>query len=113
MTVDEIYTAIAKEILNVINNEWEKACLEFEFVGEGVVGYTGDYFKNDTRKNIEVENIDDSISDWLSKLHEITTEGGNNKWNRSVFTLFSTGKFAMEFIWDQELNDEIERLSKE
>ena len=65
------------------------------------------------KKDIEVENIDDDVTDWLSQLHEITTEGGNNKWNRAIFTLFSTGKFDMEFIWDQELNDEIERLSKE
>ncbi|MCX2429261.1 MULTISPECIES: immunity protein YezG family protein [unclassified Pedobacter] len=113
MTVDEIYEAIAKEILNVINDDWDKACLEFEFVGEGVVGYTGDYVNDNNKKDIEVENIDDDVTDWLSQLHEITTEGGNNKWNRAIFTLFSTGKFDMEFIWDQELNDEIERLSKE
>lgn len=113
MTVDEIYLKIGQEIFNVIESEnWEKALLEFEVVGDGVVGYTGDYIENSNKKEIDVENIDDDITDWISELHEITTEGGNNKWNRAVFSLTSQGKFDMEFIWDQELNDEIERLAK-
>ena len=49
----------------------------------------------------------------LMELHSITTEGGSNKWNRAIYTLMPDGKFDMEFIGDQELQDEIERLSKE
>lgn len=40
------------------------------------------------------------------ELHEITTEGGNNRWNRAVFTLTPNGVFDMEFIWDQDLHNE-------
>lgn len=63
MTVDEIYEAIAKEIFNVINDYWDKACLKLESVGEGVVGYTGDYVNYGNKKDIEVENIDDDVTD--------------------------------------------------
>ena len=49
----------------------------------------------------------------LHHLHQITTKGGHNRWNRAVFKLWPDGKFNMEFIWDQELHDEIERLNKE
>ncbi|WP_448635411.1 hypothetical protein [Pedobacter panaciterrae] len=113
MTVDEIYLKIGQEIVNVIETDnWRNARLEFEIEGEGVVGYTGDYLENDETKDMSVENIDDDITDWLNELHEITTEGGNNKWNKSVFSLTPDGKYDMEFIWDQELQDEIERLSK-
>lgn len=49
----------------------------------------------------------------MKELHEITTEGGNNRWNRIEFKLSSDGKMNLEFIWDQELFDELERLSKE
>ena len=113
MTVDEIYLKIGQEIFNIIESEnWVKARLEFEFVGDGVVGYTGDYDENRGKKEMDVENIDDNISQWINELHGITTEGGNNKWNRAIFSLTSEGKFDMEFIWDQELNDDIERLSK-
>jgi hypothetical protein len=113
MTVDKIYESIAQEINNSINDNWETAVLNIEFEGEGVVGYNGDYKIDAEKKDIDVFEISFEISDWITELHEITTEGGNNKWNRAIFTLFPTGKFDMEFIWDQELNDEIERLSKE
>ncbi len=112
MTVDEIYLKIGQEIFNVIESEnWEKARLEIEVLGDGVVGYTGDYIEKNDVENIDVENIDDK-DEWLIELHKITTEGGNNRWNRAVFSITSEGQFDMEFIWDQELNDEIERLSK-
>jgi hypothetical protein len=113
MTVDEIYLKIGEEIVKVIENDnWTNARLEFEIVGEGVVGYTGDYLENNLTKDMSVENIDDDITEWISELHAITTEGGSNRWNKSVFSLTPDGKFDMEFIWDQELHDEVERLSK-
>ncbi len=113
MTIDEIYLKIGQEIFNVIESEnWEKAQLEFEAFGDGVAGYTGKYSENNELKSISVRNINDDISDWVDELHKITTEGGNNKWNRAIFSITSEGEFDMEFIWDQELNDEIERLSK-
>lgn len=113
MTVDEIYLKIAKEIVKVIGStNWTNARLECEIVGDGVVGYTGDYLENDEQQDMSVENIDDDITEWLNELHEITTEGGNNRWNKSVFTLARDGKFNMEFIWDQELHDQIEKLNQ-
>lgn len=113
MTADEIYLNIARETVKVIETEnWTKAKVEFEIAGEGVVGYTGDYLENNLHKDMSVENMDDDITEWLKELHEMTTQGGNNRWNRSVFTLSPDGKFNMEFIWDQELHDEVERLAK-
>jgi hypothetical protein len=112
MTVNEIYERIAQNLHNAIDSpNWEKAVLNIEF--EGVVGYNGDYEDKAEKKSISVRQISREIRHWIRELQEITTEGGNNKWNRAIFTLFPTGKFDMEFIWDQELNDEIERLSKE
>jgi len=113
MTIDKIYESIAQEINKVINDNWEKAVLNIEFEGDGVVGYNGDYETNAEKKDLDVFEISHDISNWIRKLHQITTEGGNNKWNRAIFTLFPTGKFDIEFIWDEELDQEIERLSKE
>jgi len=91
----------------------EKVILNIEFEGEGVVGYNGDYEINAEKKDLDVFEISRYILNWIRKLHQITTEGGSNKWNRAIFTLLPTGKFDMEFIWDEELDKEIERLSKE
>jgi hypothetical protein len=113
MTVDKIYEAIGNNINTVIKEDWQKAILNIEVLG-GMTSNTGTYINDQNHeKQIDVEEFDFQLTFDLIELHEITTEGGNNKWNRAVFTLFSTGKFDMEFIWDQELQDKVERLSEE
>jgi hypothetical protein len=88
-----------------------KAKLDIEVIGE-MVSFTGNYLnnKNET-KQIDVEEFDFQLTFDVLELHKITTEGGNNKWNRAVFSVQPDGAFDMEFIWDQELQDEIERLA--
>lgn len=113
MTIDEIYLSIGEEITSaIIEESWEEAQLHFKVVGDGVVGYTGEYFDQyNNPKDIDVFSINPDIHDWLCELHELTTEGGNNRWNRATFTLFPDGEFDMEFQWDQDLDDEIKSLS--
>ncbi|MCL1670015.1 hypothetical protein M2T82_18285 [Elizabethkingia ursingii] len=62
---------------------------------------------------MDVHNFDADVDFAIMELHEITTEGGNNKWNKAIFTLTPDGDFDMEFIWDQELQNEIDRLANE
>jgi hypothetical protein len=110
-TVDKIYESIVTNISTVINGEWVKAKLDIEVIGE-MVSFTGNYLnnKNET-KQIDVDEFDFQLTFDVLELHKITTEGGNNKWNRAVFSVQPDGAFDMEFIWDQELQDEIERLA--
>jgi len=115
MTVDEIYLNIGKSIVNAIDDErWNHAKLNIEVVGTSVVGYNGEYITdNNETKNISIRNISRDIRNWIRELHNITTEGNGKKWNKAIFNLNSGGKFNMEFIWDQALDTEITRLSKE
>lgn len=111
-TVDEIYLSIADNINSVIKEEWQKAELHIEALGE-MVSNTGNYVNSSNEtKQIDVDEFDFQLTFDLLELQKITTEGGNNKWNRAIFTLISDGKFDMEFVWDQELQDEVERLAK-
>jgi hypothetical protein len=113
MTVDEIYSSIAQSIFNSIEDEnWTKAMLNIEIVGDGVVGYSGEYEISGGIKDISVRKISRDIRSWVKELHRITTEGETNKWNRAAFNLTPDGKFNIDFIWDQTLQDEIERLAK-
>ncbi|MFT3903107.1 MAG: hypothetical protein QM727_08030 [Niabella sp.] len=112
MTVDEIYELVAVNIINNITEDnWSKAILNIQGDND-YVDLNGKFIAKGTEQNINVHNFDDEVEFALMELHEITTEDGNNKWNRAVFTVTSEGKFDMEFIWDEELNDEIERLAK-
>ncbi|HEX7801699.1 MAG TPA: immunity protein YezG family protein [Pseudoxanthomonas sp.] len=113
MTIDEIYSNIGQNIFNSIEDgNWTKATLNIEIVGDGVVGYSGEYEIGGDIKDISVRKISRDIRSWIRELHGITTEKGNNKWNRAVFNLTRDGKFDMDFIWDQALQDDIERLAK-
>jgi hypothetical protein len=113
MNIDEIYLNIGQSISTAIDeSNWTDARLRIEIVGNGVVGYTGDYQVDNRTLDISVRKIPREIRNWIRELHSITSEGGNNKWNKAVFTLNPNGKFDMEFIWDQQLNDEVEGLAR-
>lgn len=78
------------------------------------VDTTGEYLdSNDVAQSLDVHNFDADVDFAIMELHEITTEGGNNKWNKAIFTLTPDGGFDMEFIWGQELQNEIDRLANE
>ena len=111
MTVDEIYVNIAQSIADAIEqSSWTSAKLDIEVQEDGVVGYTGAYQVDNATVDLSVRKIPRDIRNWLRELHSITTDGGNNKWNRAIFSLAPDGKFDMEFVWDQALHDEIESL---
>ena len=112
MKIEEIYHAIGQSIVDSIDADWEKSILRITYTGNSIE-YNLWYWDNE---NIEKDS--DYIGGYeimkkIDKLHEITTGEGNNKWNKIEFKLAADGKMNLEFIWDQELFDEIERLSKE
>lgn len=112
-TIDEIYEHIGESIVTAVEHDnWTIAQLDIEIVGTGVVGYTGEYSIEAEKHDLSIRKLPREIRSWIRELHELTTAGGNNRWNRSVFTLTPDGKFNMEFIWDQALHDEVERLSE-
>ncbi|WP_395343524.1 immunity protein YezG family protein [Ningiella sp. W23] len=115
MNIDEIYKEISLSMLdNVVCSKWKRAFLDIEYYGSDALELGGGYdspeglftsfkFRNFSRKI--VQNFHD--------LHQITTENPKNNWNRAKFTLFPDGEFTIDFKWDQELADEIERLANE
>ncbi|WP_436484727.1 immunity protein YezG family protein [Chitinophaga sp. ARDCPP14] len=111
MTVDEIYLAMAKNISSVIKEDWQSAVLNLEVL-DGMVSNTGTYINTShEEKQIDVDEFDFQLTFDILELRSITTEGENNKWNKAIFRLESDGKFNMEFIWDQQLHDQVEKLS--
>lgn len=106
-SVDEIYLNIGQGILDTISGRWVEAYI-FAEVFDGASNLKGEYNLDGSIKYFEVN--DDAFDDF-EDLHEITTEGGENKWNRAKFTLYPTGKFNIDFEWDQDLADEIEANS--
>ena len=112
-TIDDIYSSIASNINSVIKEEWIAAALNIEAIGE-MVSFTGSYVNiNDQKQQLDVDQFDFDLTFDILELQKITTEDDRNRWNRAIFSLQSDGAFDIQFIWDQELHDEVIRLSKE
>jgi len=105
--IEDIYQSIAIGMVNNIQGEWDKSYLFVEFIGDAA-NFKGEFYLNEEKQYFIV---DDEAFDDFEELHNITTHDSENKWNRSKFTLEPTGKFNIDFEWDQELADEIEDFS--
>ncbi len=111
-SVKEIYNNLGDNIVNNINDSWEKAALDFKVLKD-FSSYKGYYISNNEKKNISVSKFSLDVDQDLIDLHKITTEGGINRWNRGFFVTFPDGRFEIEFIWDQKLEDELNSLEDE
>ncbi len=110
----ELFAEIAASLHKVTGEGFEKSVLEIKRL-EGNVGFTGYYIDDiGVRKWL---NIFDFQLDHQSihNLYRETQEGclRHKDWNRAIFTLFPDNKFEIEYIWDQELQDEVDRYNRE
>lgn len=111
MTIDEIYLQIAQAIVDEIKEEWVVATINATILNN--YGGFKCVYKKDENADIDYDfDISFKTFEAFEKLHKITTEDGGSDWNRAKFTLYPTGKFNVEFEWDQELADEIASHAK-
>lgn len=107
MTVDEIYLKIANNIVDTIKSQWCVAIMTCEY-DDGAAHFKCVY-KEDNDSDVDYDfDVSYETFKAIERLHKITTEGGENAWNRVIFTLYPTGKFDVNFEWDQAYADEIE-----
>lgn len=111
-TVAEIYTFIGQRVIDSIPEEWLRAVVNMESIGNHVKSYGSYETLDNKQKNLPIKLGFEGAKKVL-KLKKITTENEKNKWNRAVFSLTPDGEFDMEFIWDQALQDEVESFTEE
>lgn len=108
--IDELYTEIALFLTKQVSQNWKECRVEVEYFGDSAE-FDATYI-NSSDETIDLES-GYKLFLLFRELHEITTENDSNNWNRAVFSLKPTGEFNIDFSWDQELADEIERLNNE
>ena len=115
-TDSEIYQLIADDLYNIRDADWIMTTLNVERTSSNVIGYSGEYITNfgETKQLLNVWDEGDDLDDALESLFQImTSETDKHKWNRLKITLENGGDLNIKFEWDQELADEIEKLSNE
>lgn len=112
LTVDEIYKSIAYNIMDNVPDNWKEAFIDVERDADDAIELSGGSITMEEEfASFKFRNFDRRITKDFHNLHDITTQDDSNRWNRAKFTLYPTGKFNIDFEWDQALADEIERLS--
>ena len=113
--ISKIYEEISLNMINnIVGETWAKAFLDVEYYGSDALELGGGFDSADgVFTSFKFRNFDRKIVSNFHDLYKITAQSPKNDWNRAKFTLYPDGNFEIDFKWDQDLADEIERLSKE
>jgi len=111
----EIFSQIAMSIIDVLPQgvRFKKSILEIKRL-ENNIGYTGYYIlSDDTKKWLDIFSfsLKNSV---IEELYQITQTQApiHTNWNRAIFTLYPNGTSEMEYIWDEELQQEVDGFNK-
>lgn len=107
----ELFSQIAISIIGVLPQgvSFKKAVLEIKRL-ENNIGYTGYYILNNEEKkwlDIFSFKLDNDVIENLYQLTQNQTPIHTN-WNRAIFTLYPNSTSEMEYIWDEELQQEVD-----
>ena len=110
---NELMSSIAEALYESVNEDWHSITISVERGIESIQidGYFLDI--NNEEKEPDLMSIFMKTRNLFRELYQtMTVETDKHKWNRAKATLTDEMKLNMEFEWDQELADELERLSK-
>jgi hypothetical protein len=111
MDQKEVIQIITDAIVDSAKKDWLNANLEIKVLGASI------------NSKLRFEYVDNPIG-WefladqslvakaVMNYHQLLHETGNSKWNKMLVKLYPTGKFDIDFQWDQELQDEYEDNSR-
>ena len=115
-TQKEIFNQIANSIIDILpqGEHFKYAVLEIKRLTANV-GYTGYYLTTDEQKkwldifNFELEER------YIEDLYKITQTQPpiHANWNRAKYTLYQEGKMQIDYIWDEELQKEVDEYNNE
>jgi len=114
MEQKEIFYTLAQAAFESVRNvfQWDKSVLYIKRL-EGNVGFKSFFtFGDDIEIPIDTEaNYQTSLA--VHELHRFTsnTFSENNKWNRLRFVLYTDNKINIEYIWDEELQNEVDKIN--
>lgn len=114
MKEKEIFQILGESTLVSVSNIdlWKCAMLKIKRL-EGNVGFESSYV-NEQNSTIDIDtSVNYKTAKAVFELYDITQNHKLNHvdWNRAIFTVYPNREFNIEYIWDQELHDEIERLN--
>ncbi len=114
-TQKEIFNQIRHSITSIIskNTPFKYAILDIKRLIANI-GYTGYYVTtNNEKKWLDIFSFE-LDEGYIEDLYNITqTQPPIHKnWNRAKYTLYPKGQMQIEYIWDKELQEEVDSYSQ-
>jgi len=111
----EIFNQIAISIIDVLpqGEQFKYAVLEIKRLDRNV-GFTGYYITpNESKKWLDIFSFKLDTS-YIEDLYQITQTQPpiHANWNRAKYTLYPEGKMQIDYIWDEELQQEVDKYNK-
>lgn len=116
METTEIFELLANKALDSIKGikDWKSVSLKIKRL-EKNVGFESYY--TDLKNNIiDVDtNVNYQTAKAIHKLYDITQNHPieHKNWNRAIFTLYPDNSFEIDYIWDQDLQNQVDTYNKE
>lgn len=112
MEINKVYNNLGAFLLGSgLEDNWIKAELRIK-IQPMMIGYSGKCYTEDQSITFRAR-LDRDLRNQITWLHELTTKGGHNKWNKAVFTITPDKKFDMEFIWDVEWQTDVDENNRQ
>ncbi len=116
MNQKEIFNLLANGIIDAIPQgmKFQEAILNIMHQ-KGVVEFNS-FLLNETGHKVNLEiNMGYKYSKAVLELYHITQNElpVHKNWNRAKYTLCPEGKMEIEYIWDQELQDQVDKYNNE
>jgi len=110
----EIFIHLSKIVKESLSDvpEWNKGILYIKKL-TGNTGFESSYF-NSSNQEIKVSTKANYYTHkMIGELYNKTQNQfpKHTNWNRAIFTLFNDNKFEIKYLWDQKLQNEIDKLN--
>lgn len=93
-----------------LNDDWNKAVLKIALIGKSVE-FNLTFIEENTETNSKLQGAF-LCSLEVAKLHELTKAHPHFRvWNRANYSIQSSGIFNIEYIWDEDLQDEFDKAN--
>ncbi len=111
MTTDEIYDLLAEAINEVIPEPWAIARLNVQYLASGnETEFSGTYLTKAGEAQFLPSEFPIEAIEAIETLHTLRKNSGFPRWNNLHIDLSAKGDFAINFTWDQEIQDEDEHF---
>ncbi|MDF1879974.1 hypothetical protein JHD50_01450 [Sulfurimonas sp. MAG313] len=111
-SIEEIYTSISQMVLRGISEDFTEAILEVELhsLALKISGGFQCTKESEPRAFLFLKENKKVLMKDLVELHLKTDLDEQSHWNTMTYTLYSSGEYKVDLVWNQSLSDKVQSV---